>query len=71
MCGGLFTWSNNQENPIMENLDRILITKEWEVLFPQIVVNKLPREISNHNPLIIYAGKSNDFSFIQFKFDMN
>lgn len=34
MTGGRFTWSNNQEFPILEKLDRILVTKEWEDLFP-------------------------------------
>ena len=34
MTGGLYTWSNNQENPILEKLDRILASKEWEDIFP-------------------------------------
>ena len=41
MNGGLYTWSNNQENPILETLDRILVTREWEDLFPQAMVNRL------------------------------
>jgi hypothetical protein len=28
MNGGLFTWSNNQENLAMEKLDRVLVTKD-------------------------------------------
>jgi hypothetical protein len=28
MTGGLFTWSNNQDNPILEKLDRVLATKD-------------------------------------------
>jgi endonuclease/exonuclease/phosphatase family metal-dependent hydrolase len=57
MNGGLFTWSNNQEPPVLEKLDRILVTKEWEDLFPRAIVTKLPREISDQNPLIISTGK--------------
>jgi len=34
MTGGLYTWSNNQENPILEKLDRILASKKWEDIFP-------------------------------------
>ncbi|KAG2591039.1 hypothetical protein PVAP13_5NG449740 [Panicum virgatum] len=30
MSGEKFTWSNNQENPTLERLDRFLITKEWD-----------------------------------------
>ena len=63
MNGGLYTWSNNQENPILEKLDRILVTREWEDLFPQAMVNKLPREVSDHNPLIISSGKKSVYSF--------
>lgn len=69
--GGLFTWSNNQENPIMEKLDRILVTKEWEDIFPQDKVCRLRREISDHNPLIISTGDNAGLPFIQFKFDLN
>lgn len=53
MSGGLYTWSNNQENPTLEKLDRILVSKNWEDIFPNVLVKKLPREISDHNPLII------------------
>lgn len=57
MNGGLFTWSNNQENLAMEKLDRVLVTKDWEDLFPEAIVSKLPREISDYNPLVVSTGK--------------
>ena len=56
MTGGLYTWYNNQECPILEKLDRILVSKEWEDIFPYAIVKRLPREISDHKPLIISAG---------------
>lgn len=34
LSGGGFTWSNNQENPTLEKLDRLLMSNEWEYLFP-------------------------------------
>ena len=71
MNGGLFTWSNNQDPPMLEKLDRILMTKEWEDIFPQAFVNKLPREVSDHNPLIITTGKCDNLPHIQFKFDLS
>ena len=55
----------------MEKLDRILVTREWEDHFPQAILNKLPREVSDHNPLIIYTGENECLSFIQFKFDLS
>ena len=53
LVGGKYTWSNNQENPTLERLDRVLISKQWEDLFPSVFLYKLPREISDHNPLIL------------------
>lgn len=69
MNGGLFTWSNNQEIPILEKLDRILATKDWEDIFPNTIVKKLPREISNHNPLILSIGSYNTQRHLQFRFE--
>lgn len=46
MSGGLFTWSNNKEVPTLEKLDWVLISKEWEDLFPNVMVKKLPMEVS-------------------------
>jgi endonuclease/exonuclease/phosphatase family metal-dependent hydrolase len=56
MSGGSYTWSNNQDNPTLEKLDRILMNKEWENFFLNVMVKKLPREVSDHNPLIISCG---------------
>jgi endonuclease/exonuclease/phosphatase family metal-dependent hydrolase len=53
MSGGIFTWPNNQANPTLERLDRILVSKEWEGMFPTVLVFKKPREFSDHNPLIL------------------
>lgn len=71
MSGGMFTWSNNQDPPTLEKLDKILISKDWEDFFPHAIVKKLPREISDHNPLIISCGAPKNLPPIQFKFDLN
>jgi len=55
---GLFTRSNNQDFPTLEKLDRILVSEEWEDNFPYAIAKRLPREVSDHNPLIIFSGKS-------------
>jgi hypothetical protein len=36
--GGKYTWSNNQTNPILEKLDMVLMSREWELLFPTVVL---------------------------------
>ena len=69
MTGAL--WSNNQDPPTLEKLDRILVTSGWEDLYPQVMVRKLPREVSDHNPLIISCGIMKKPSNIQFRFELN
>jgi hypothetical protein len=71
MTGGKFTWSNNQDVPLLEQLDRILVTKEWEDMFPNVIVKKLPREISDHNPLILSCGPNKNKKPLQFKFEQH
>jgi hypothetical protein len=56
MTGGNFTWSNNQEFPTLEKLDTVLMTKESKDLFPLAMIKKLPREVSDHNPLILFTN---------------
>jgi hypothetical protein len=68
ISGGLFTWSNNHDDPILEKLDRILLSREWELLFPTVHGHKEPRNISDHNPLILstkfnQSRKRRDFRF--------
>ena len=68
MTGGQYTWSNNQAIPTLEKLDRFLMSKDWEDMFPLTTVHKLSREMSDHCPLILdtmEAGinKKRDFRF--------
>jgi exonuclease III len=56
MTGGLYTWSNKQKNPTLEKLDRILMSPDWELLFPLVSVKRLVRDQSDHNPLVLDTG---------------
>jgi exonuclease III len=51
--GGKYTWSNNQSEPTLERLDRVLISSEWETIFPLTNLKKNPRIMSDHNPLTV------------------
>jgi endonuclease/exonuclease/phosphatase family metal-dependent hydrolase len=51
VSGGAFTWSNHQADPTLEKLDRILVSREWELLFPTVHIHKESKWMSNHNPL--------------------
>lgn len=71
MTGGTFTQSNNQDPPVLEKLDRVLVTRDWENIFPQAIVSRLPREVSDHNPLIVSSGKMDKMPYIRFKSDLS
>lgn len=71
MSGGLFTWSNHQDNPTLEKLDRILVSKDWEDVFPTVLVRRLPREVSDYNPFILTTSHGNPLKHIQFKFELS
>ena len=53
LSGGKFTWSNNRKHPTLEKLDRVLISSSWETEFPLCNLRKIPRYMSDHNPLIV------------------
>lgn len=55
--GGKYTWTNNQTHPTLEKLDRVLMSEDWEELFPLVSIRKLVREISDHNPLLLASGE--------------
>jgi hypothetical protein len=68
MSEGMFTWSNNQKDPTLEKLGRVLMSREWESRFPMAHVYKNPRGVSDHNPLILTTAigsckKTRDFHF--------
>lgn len=57
MNGGRFTWSNNQSEPTLQKLDRIMVNEKWEKEFPLTNVRKIPRFLSNHNPLLLCTNQ--------------
>ena len=69
MDGGQFTWSNNQKNPTLEKLDRFLMSKSWEMIFPLTTVHKLSRDVSDHCPIILDTMKGRTQKSKDFRFD--
>lgn len=51
--GARFTWTNHQINPIRSVLDHVLISPEWDVLFPHASLCALPYVSSDHSPLLL------------------
>ncbi len=59
LSGRSFTWSNGRPNPTLERLDRVFVTRDWQLLFPRSSLRALPRPTSDHSPLLLIA-----FTFI-------
>ncbi|OAY83008.1 LINE-1 retrotransposable element ORF2 protein [Ananas comosus] len=51
-----YTWSNGRRNPTLERLDRALVSLDWLRLFPSSSLKALPRQRSDHCPLILTAS---------------
>jgi hypothetical protein len=68
MSGGQYTWTNSQNVPTLEKLDRFLMSSAWEELFPLTTVHKLNRDISDHNPLILDTMENKPKKTHEFKF---
>jgi hypothetical protein len=54
--GPKFTWTNKQEVPIMEVLDRVLVSPSWEQMYPLAIVHTLSRCGSDHTPLLVLCA---------------
>ena len=51
--GRKFTWSNQQNQPTLVKLDRVLCSIDWEELFPGAVLQSVASEDSDHCPLLL------------------
>jgi hypothetical protein len=69
LSGGFFTWSNNQANPTLEKLDRILINSAWETVFSLSGARKIPRVMSDHNPIIVDTKEVVEIKSREFRFE--
>lgn len=49
-----FTWTNNQNNPMLVRIDRWLVSLEWMSAFPLFALFALPRTSSDHCLLILW-----------------
>jgi endonuclease/exonuclease/phosphatase family metal-dependent hydrolase len=71
LSGRQFTWANNLQTPTFEKLDRILVSMEWEMQFPQVTVTALSRAIFDHTPLLLNTGISSQPKANSFRFELS
>lgn len=53
LLGHRYTWSNEQDNPTLERLDRFFADVDWLELFPQHSLKPLSSDCSDHCPLLL------------------
>jgi hypothetical protein len=70
MVGNLLGPTTKNFQP-WKKLDRILVHKTWEALFPTALVYKLPREVSDHNPLILTTQINVPLRKLSFRFELS
>jgi len=58
MTGRQYTWAGPGDNLTLEKLDRVLVSTEWESMFPLSTVEPRDGNISDHTPLVLNTGSS-------------
>jgi hypothetical protein len=58
MHGRLYTWSNEREVPTMSKIDRALVSVDWDLAFPNAMLQALASTISDHAPLHLSLSAS-------------
>jgi exonuclease III len=54
--GKSYTWSNMQDNPLLEKLDCVFTSHNWTVSFPNTLASPMARLGSDHVPILIQIG---------------
>ena len=67
--GGRFTWTGSQKNPSRSNIDRVLVTTNWEQRFPLSSVGSLTIVGSDHCPMLLDSGERKNGGRRQFFFE--
>ena len=72
--GRRFTWSNMQENPLLEQLDWFFTSANWILSYPSTQVLPLAKTASDHVPCVVTINisipKANIFRFENFWVEM-
>jgi hypothetical protein len=69
LVGRNFTWSNNQENPIFSHIYRIFCSTDFDGKFPLAIAKALPRNPSDHVPILWDSGQGLVQKKPRFKFE--
>lgn len=53
LLGRKFTWSNERASPTLVRLDRAFCCSDWDIIFPDSVLQSSASTVSDHCPLIL------------------
>lgn len=54
--GKKYTWTNKQNPPLLERLDRFFTSNSWTLSYPDSSASALTMEVSDHVPCLIKAS---------------
>jgi hypothetical protein len=61
LIGKKFTWSNEQDDPTMSRIERLMATTEWHDLYPSANLQAICTMTSDHCPLLMQGHSSCNF----------
>ena len=64
-----YTWTNNQDEPIMAVLDRVFVTTNLENQYPDVQIRAAPRVGSDHVPILVDLGTTPSKKPYMFRFE--
>lgn len=67
LLGRRFTWSNERQNVTLTRIDRVLVSGEWEAVFPQFQLTPASTNISDHCPLILKKMQPSHYKAFRFE----
>jgi hypothetical protein len=67
ILGKRFTWSNEREHATFTRIDRVMVSKEWELANPQFQLTPASSNVSDHCPLLLSRMERKHFSGFRFE----
>jgi exonuclease III len=67
IVGRRFTWSNEREHATFTRIDRIMVSKEWELVYPQFQLTPASSNVSDHCPLLLSKMERKVYSGFRFE----
>jgi hypothetical protein len=67
IIGRRFTWCNERESATHTRIDRVLVSKEWELDNPQFQLTPASSNVSDHCPLLLSKMERKHFSGFRFE----